>query len=113
MAIQIKRIYEPPASTDGFRVLVDRLWPRGVSKQDAALDLWLKEVAPTTELRNWFDHIPERFDEFTTRYQAELDSNPAVGQLREVIASEKTVTLLFGAKNETMNQAVVLQQYLK
>ena len=113
MAIHIKRIYEPAASTDGFRVLVDRLWPRGVSKQDAALDLWLKEVAPTAELRNWFDHIPERFDEFTKRYQAELDGNPAVGRLREVIASEKTVTLLFGAKNETMNQAVVLQQYLK
>ncbi|HEY5319921.1 MAG TPA: DUF488 domain-containing protein [Galbitalea sp.] len=113
MAIHIKRIYEPTESTDGYRVLVDRLWPRGVSKQDAALDLWLKEVAPTAELRNWFDHIPERFDEFDTRYRAELDSNPAVGQLREVIASEKTVTLLFGAKNETMNQAVVLQQYLK
>jgi len=113
MAIHIKRIYEPAASTDGFRVLVDRLWPRSVSKQDAALDLWLKEVAPTAELRTWFDHIPERFDEFTKRYQAELDGNPAVGRLREVIASEKTVTLLFGAKNETMNQAVVLQQYLK
>jgi DNA-3-methyladenine glycosylase len=113
MAIHIKRIYEPPASTDGFRVLIDRLWPRGVSKQDAALDFWLKEVAPTAELRNWFDHIPERFDEFTTRYRAELDNNPALDQLREVIASEKTVTLLYGAKNETMNQAVVLQQYLK
>ena len=111
MTIHIKRIYEPPASTDGFRVLVDRLWPRGVSKQDAALDLWLKEVAPTAELRNWFDHIPERFDEFTTRYRAELDNNPALDQLREVIASEKMVTLLYGAKNETMNQAVVLQQY--
>jgi DNA-3-methyladenine glycosylase len=110
--VVIKRVYEPVSPDDGFRVLVDRLWPRGVSRERAALDLWLKEVAPSTELRVWFDHQDERFAEFTRRYRAELDANPAVDLLRETIAEHPLTTLLFGAKSLTMNEAAVLADYL-
>ena len=111
-SVVIKRIYEPAAADDGFRVLVDRLWPRGVSHERAALDLWLKEIAPSTELRVWFDHQEDRFGEFVRRYTAELDTNPAVGQLRELIAAHPVTTLLFGAKSPTLNEAAVLADYL-
>ena len=110
--VVIKRIYEPAAAADGYRVLVDRLWPRGVSHERAALDLWLKEVAPSTELRVWFHHQQDRFPEFERRYAAELDANPAVGQLRELIAAHPVTTLLFGAKSATLNEAAVLADYL-
>jgi uncharacterized protein YeaO (DUF488 family) len=111
--IRIKRIYDPPARSDGFRVLVDRVWPRGVRKDDAALDLWMKDVAPSTALRKWFNHDPERWDAFRTRYHAELrDHADALEELRAQ-AKRGVVTLLFGAKDVEHNQAVVLREVLK
>jgi uncharacterized protein YeaO (DUF488 family) len=112
MTVNIKRVYEHPESTDGYRVLVDRLWPRGVTKEHAAVDLWLKEVGPSNELRTWFGHLPERFEEFAKKYRAELDNNDTATALREVIASHKVVTLVYSAKDEEHNQAVVLARYL-
>ena len=99
MSFKIKRAYEKPASTDGVRVLVDRIWPRGVSKADARIDQWLKEVAPSTALRKWFGHDPERWMEFKRRYFAELDAQGgALDELRK-LAHGKTVTLVFGARD--------------
>ncbi|PVW17324.1 DUF488 domain-containing protein [Marixanthomonas spongiae] len=113
MKIQIKRIYEDAANRDGHRVLVDRVWPRGVSKEDARLDDWNKEIAPTSDLRKWFDHKEERFSEFKKKYKKELSNHTE--DLKEIaeIAKEKQVTLLFGAKDEEHNQAVVLKEYLE
>lgn len=112
-SVQIKRIYEPAAKSDGTRVLVDRVWPRGITKEKAALDLWLKEIAPSTPLRKWFGHDPARWDEFRNRYGKELDGNDeAVGQLRSLIA-RSPVTLLYGAHDAEHNQAVALLEYLK
>jgi uncharacterized protein YeaO (DUF488 family) len=108
----IKRIYEPPSPDDGYRVLVDRLWPRGVSKDEAHLDLWLKDVAPTSELRVWFGHRPDRFPEFTARYTAELNTNPATDRLSRIGQAHPTVTLLYAAKSHTINHAVVLAGHL-
>lgn len=108
----LKRAYEAASPDDGRRVLVDRLWPRGVSKEKAAIDLWLKEIAPTTVLRQWFGHDPALWEEFQRRYRAELDANgEVVGQLRDVIHAGKT-TLIYGAKDEAHNDAVVLAAYL-
>lgn len=113
MSVKIKRVYEVPDKTDGKRVLVDRLWPRGLSKEKAAVDLWLKEIAPSTELRKWFNHEPERWSEFKKRYLAELTANrQAVEQLKTVV-KKGTVTLLYGARDEEHNQAVALQELLK
>ena len=112
MTIQIKRAYLPAAHGDGYRVLVDRLWPRGVSREHAAIDLWLKDVAPTTALREWFNHQDDRFVEFSARYEAELHDNPSLEDLRRVVAEHAVVTLVYGAKNEEHNQAVVLLNYL-
>jgi uncharacterized protein YeaO (DUF488 family) len=110
--LAVKRVYEPPAPDDGQRVLVDRIWPRGVSKQDAALALWLKEIAPSDELRKWFGHEPARWAEFRKRYGAELDQNEeAVGELRALLRHGK-VTLLYGAHDEAHNNAVALAEYL-
>lgn len=110
--LAIKRIYEPPDPDDGLRVLVDRLWPRGVSKKDAALDLWLKDVAPTPDLRTWFGHKPERFEEFSARYRAELDENPAVERLVDAMKDADAVTLLYGAHDPEHNHAVVLRDFV-
>ncbi|RUU05095.1 DUF488 domain-containing protein [Mesorhizobium sp. USDA-HM6] len=111
--IAVKRIYEVPEKADGQRVLVDRIWPRGVAKKDAALALWLKEIAPSDELRKWFGHEPERWAEFQKRYRVELDRNEeAVAQLREVLREGK-VTLLYGAHDEAHNNAVALAGYLR
>ena len=111
--VAVKRAYDPPAPEDGQRVLVDRLWPRGLSKEKAAIDLWLKEIAPSTAMRQWFGHDPERWDEFQQRYRAELDINgEVVGQLRDVIRAGRT-TLIYGAKDEAHNHAVVLAAYLE
>lgn len=107
---RIKRVYEAPAADDGTRVLVDRVWPRGVSKEEAKLDLWLKEIAPSTELRKWFGHVPDKYPEFKKRYLQELSGNPALQQLKEMSG---TVTLLYGAKDEVHNQAVVLSGLLR
>ncbi|MBW8909963.1 MAG: DUF488 domain-containing protein [Mesorhizobium sp.] len=111
--IAVKRIYEAPDKTDGQRVLVDRIWPRGVRKEDAALTLWLKEIAPSDELRKWFGHEPARWVEFQKRYRAELERNEeAVAQLRNVLRTGK-VTLLYGAHDEAHNNAVALAEYLR
>jgi len=110
--IQRKRIYDPPAKSDGYRVLVDRIWPRGISKEKADLGEWLKEVAPTTELRKWYNHEEEKFPEFEKKYMAELKKNPAVDTLRKMIATHQKVTLLFSAKSP-LNQAMVLQNFLE
>ena len=112
MTVRIKRIYEDPEEADGFRILVDRIWPRGVSKERAKLDVWLKEVAPTTELRTWFHHEEPKWPEFQKRYQAELETNPALAELRKLIADHDPVTLLYSAHDEAENQAVVLRDYL-
>lgn len=108
----VKRIYEAYATQDGYRVLVDRLWPRGISKEDAKLDRWSKELAPSTELRKWFDHIDERFDQFAKKYKKELEEHlEELEELKEM-ASHTQVCLLYGAKNEIHNQAVVLKSVL-
>ena len=108
-AVRIKRVYEPPAPDDGVRVLVDRLWPRGVTRDEAKIDLWLKNVAPSTSLRRWFGHDPARWPGFQDRYRAELAGSPALNELLAVIKERKQVTLLFGAKDTEHNNAVVLQ----
>lgn len=111
--IAVKRIYEPASKDDGCRVLVDRLWPRGVSKDKAALDDWFKNLAPSDDLRHWFDHDPDKWTEFKRRYRAELKGNEeAVAPLCDVLKKEKKVTLLFGAKEERYNNAVALADYM-
>lgn len=105
--IQIKRIYEPAEDADGLRILVDRIWPRGISRFDARIDHWEKEVAPTSDLRKWFGHKPERWVEFRKRYRAELKTNPALAELRQQIGKKRT-TLLYSARDTERNQAVVL-----
>lgn len=112
MTVQIRRVYADPTPDDGYRVLVDRLWPRGLSKDRAQVDRWLKEVAPSTGLRTWFHHDRALFDEFVVRYRAELDQNPAADELRAIVDEHPVVTLLYGAKDEQDNQAVVLRDYL-
>lgn len=112
MDIQIKRIYENAEPSDGKRILVDRLWSRGISKENAHLDLWLKEVAPSTELRKWFHAAtPDHWQEFKQRYLEELETNPAVQELQQ-IASKNTVTLLYSAKDVENNHAIILKEYL-
>jgi uncharacterized protein YeaO (DUF488 family) len=110
--LQIKRAYEASSKGDGTRILVDRLWPRGLSKKDLEGVLWLKEVAPSAALRKWFGHRPERWDEFRARYFKELRMNPAVESLRALIAGGR-VTLLYGAHDQTHNQAAALAEYLR
>jgi uncharacterized protein YeaO (DUF488 family) len=111
--IKLKRAYEKPAGDDGFRVLVERLWPRGISKERAAVNLWLKEVAPSTELRKWFSHDPARWQEFQKRYRQELrDKKDPVTLLREK-AKEGTITLIYAARDEEHNGALVLKKYLE
>lgn len=112
-AIHIKRVYAPPEPGDGQRVLVDRLWPRGVSKQAAALSSWMKEVAPSQALRQWFDHDPARWQEFHRRYTEELRADPSVVEpLRDLLRSGP-VTLLYGAHDTAHNNAVVLADFLR
>jgi uncharacterized protein YeaO (DUF488 family) len=112
MVLHTKRVYESVSADDGYRVLVDRLWPRGIAKDEAKIDLWLKDIAPSSGLREWFGHKPERFAEFARCYKAELEANPALAQLKEVITRHETVTLLYGARDEQHNQAIVLAAYL-
>lgn len=114
ITIALKRAYEEPEPTDGTRVLVDRLWPRGLSKERAHIDIWLKEIAPSKELRTWFNHDPEKFAEFRRRYEAELTSEPgqeALAKLRELI-QQGPVTLVFGTREVEHNNAVVLRDML-
>jgi uncharacterized protein YeaO (DUF488 family) len=113
MQVRIKRVYAEPDADDGFRILVDRLWPRGLTKLRAKVDLWLRGIAPSTELRKWFSHDPAKWEEFQRRYHAELQQNG--DQLRLLLreARKGPVTLLYGAKDELRNEAVVLQRLLK
>lgn len=110
--LKIKRIYEVPEPEDGTRVLVDRLWPRGISKDRAHLDAWMKDVAPTSELRKWWGHNPETFDAFAARYRDELARNDRVDELRSLVEKSDTVTLLYAARDPEINHAKVLQEYL-
>lgn len=110
--VKLKRAYEPAAPTDGYRVLVDRLWPRGVSKAEAAIDEWDKDVAPSTALRIWFGHDPAKFAEFAQRYRTELAGSPALAALRQTCAEHAVVTLVFAARDVEHNEAVVLQGLL-
>lgn len=111
--IHVKRAYEDAESGDGRRILVDRMWPRGVKKEDAAIDHWAKEAAPSTELRKWYGHDPEKWDEFRRRYFAELDENSeAVAELREAVG-DGPATLVFSSKEERYNNAVALKEYLE
>jgi uncharacterized protein YeaO (DUF488 family) len=113
-AVGIKRAYEAPEAADGYRVLVDRLWPRGVRKDALAVDAWLKEIGPSDELRRWFGHDPARWEEFAARYRDELRREPAAGLVADVVARAKRgpVTLVYGAKDELHNQAVVLRDVI-
>jgi uncharacterized protein YeaO (DUF488 family) len=112
MTFQIKRVYEPASPKDGIRVLVDRLWPRGLKKTDAHLTSWMKDIAPSPPLRLWFSHKPERFAEFWRRYATELKSNPALPELRK-LGRGHLVTLLYGARDPEINHAVVLLSALR
>jgi uncharacterized protein YeaO (DUF488 family) len=109
----IKRVYEPPAAADGKRVLVERLWPRGLTRQRAAVDLWLKEVSPSPELRKWFGHDPQKWSEFRERYRAELKAKPLIViQLRQM-ADEGLVTLVYAAHDPQHNSALLLKEFLE
>jgi uncharacterized protein YeaO (DUF488 family) len=111
-SLRIKRAYERPSPDDGVRILVDRLWPRGLRKDAAALDHWCKDIAPSPELRKWFDHREDRFGEFKKRYRLELKGNPELAEFRKLTKSGK-VTLLYAARDETVNHAVVLAEYIR
>jgi uncharacterized protein YeaO (DUF488 family) len=112
MEIQTKRVYDPIAPTDGTRILVDRLWPRGLSKENAHVDIWLKDIAPSNELRKWFNHDPEKWKDFRSRYLIELRDKKELLQTIKDKASHTRVTLIYGAKDEQHNQAVVLLEHL-
>lgn len=113
LAIRIKRVYDEPASGDGRRILVDRLWPRGLSKEKAKVDLWVKEIAPSTQLRQWYGHDPDKWEDFQSKYQVELEANPegVLVLLREV--QETSVTFLFSSKEAHLNNAVALKAYIE
>ncbi len=113
MNIKIKRVYEQPDKKDGERILVDRLWPRGLTKEKAAVDLWLKEIAPSTELRKWFGHDPEKWSSFRRRYETEIRHNDDLVKVLKDKAKEGTVTLVYGARDEKHNEALVLKQFLE
>lgn len=110
--IKLKRVYEPRSDADGVRILVERLWPRGVSKADAAIDHWMKDVAPSPELRTWYGHKAERWNEFSGRYRAELTENPAAVEAVRALCAAQPVTFIFAAKDEERNSAVVLRAFL-
>lgn len=113
--IQLKRAYEAPACSDGLRILVDRIWPRGVKKEDAEITEWLKDLAPSTELRKWFGHEPEKWPEFQKRYLSEIKSTDSEGlqKLGEYLKGNDRVTLVFAAKDTEHNNAVALKQYVE
>ena len=113
MSIKIKRAYEAPVASDGYRILVDRIWPRGLSKEDAKVSLWLKTIAPSTELRKWFGHTPDRWQKFRQRYLQELDNkHEELALIRDKLKTTRNLTLIYSAKDTEHNQAVVLLEYL-
>ncbi len=111
--VDIKRVYEQAADEDGVRILVDRLWPRGVSKERAALSGWLKEVAPSPDLRRWWHHDPEHFEDFARRYRTELDDNPALEDLLSIVREHDRTTLVYAAKDPAVNHALILRDYIR
>lgn len=113
MNIKIKRVYEKPAKDDGSRILVDRLWPRGLTKEKASIDLWLKEIAPSTELRKWFGHDPDKWDRFRGRYETEIRHQNDLIEILKEKAGQGTITLIYAARDEKHNEAQVLKQYLE
>src|ERR1041385_5867698 len=113
MNIKIKRVYEQPDRKDGERILVDRLWPRGLTREKAGVDLWLKEIAPSTELRKWFDHDPEKWQRFRGRYETEIRHKVDLIRVLRQKAREGTITLIYGARDEKHNEALVLKQFLE
>jgi uncharacterized protein YeaO (DUF488 family) len=113
MNIKIKRVYEQPDKKDGERILVDRLWPRGLTKEKAGVDLWLKDIAPSTELRKWFAHDPNKWKSFRGRYETEIRHNDDLIKVLKDKAREGTVTLIYGARDEEHNEALVLKQFLE
>jgi uncharacterized protein YeaO (DUF488 family) len=112
MSLNLKRIYEPPEKKDGYRILVDRLWPRGFTKEKAAIDLWLKDIAPSTELRKWFDHDPEKWKEFQKKYRTELKENKEAVNIIKEHLKKGNVTLLYAAKDEVHNEAQVIKDLI-
>ncbi len=110
--VKLKRAYEPPASDDGTRILIDRLWPRGVKKTNAAIDEWMREIAPSTALRKWFGHDPARWPEFQRRYRSEIRQHPEQFDRLRSLAEQRRITLVFSAHDEAHNDAVVLKQLL-
>ncbi|SFP85393.1 DUF488 domain-containing protein [Parafilimonas terrae] len=112
MNIRLKRAYEEKEKTDGFRILVDRLWPRGIKKEDMHVDIWLKDIAPSTVLRKWFNHDAAKWEAFKTKYKAELQQSSALDELKQLIKKHKTVTLVYGAKDEIHSQAAALKELL-
>ncbi|MSD90287.1 DUF488 domain-containing protein [Bifidobacterium asteroides] len=111
--VDIKRVYEQTADEDGVRILVDRLWPRGVSKERAALSGWLKDVAPSPDLRRWWHHDPDRFEDFVRRYRTELDDNPALEDLLSIVREHDRTTLVYAAKDPAVNHALILRDYIR
>ena len=111
--IKLKRVYEKPLKEDGIRVLVERLWPRGLTKERASVDLWLKDVAPTTELRKWFGHDPAKWEEFCKRYRVDLEQNKDAVNLLKQKSKVGTITLVYAARDEKHNSAVALKEILK
>ena len=111
--VDIKRVYEQAADEDGIRILVDRLWPRGVSKERAALSGWLKDVAPSPDLRRWWHHDPDRFEDFARRYRTELDDNPALEDLLSIVREHDRTTLVYAAKDPAVNHALILRDYIR
>ncbi len=111
--IKLKRVYETPGKEDGFRILVDRLWPRGISKEKAKVDLWPKEIAPSNELRKWYHADYEKWDEFKKKYKKELENNEeAFNELKSVVKKNKTVTFVYSSKEEKFNNAFALREFL-
>lgn len=113
MTIKVKRVYEPAEAGDGVRFLVDRLWPRGIKKERLQIEAWLKDAAPSNDLRHWYGHDPAKWDEFRRRYAAELDANPDAWQPIVAAARRGDVTLLYSTREETRNNAVALREYVE
>ena len=110
--IKIKRIYEPHAASDGYRILVDRLWPRGIKKETAHLDVWMKDIAPSSELRKWFSHEPAKWKSFLVKYKTELDHSSSFAELKALIEKHMVITLLYGSRDQQYNQAIALKTFL-
>ena len=110
--IKIKRIYEPHTTSDGYRVLEDRLWPRGIKKETAHINIWMKEIAPSTELRKWFNHEPEKWKSFLLKYKTEMEQSSLFADLKTLTEKHKIITLLYGSRDEQYNQAIALKSFL-